>query len=233
MPKAPAFILPGQRLEPYKDVEIRIQAAIESFSTNSNPYPNIAEIARNYEIPVSRLRARLQGSQSRLKRPRANHKLTDDQELAVCQYLDRLDTIDTSARLQMVTGCANAILQYAHCGQGPAPVVSDHWAPRFLNRHSEYFIRKQVSLDVNRKNVHQPESIRAWFQKYYDICEQYNIHQGDKYNFDETGFCIGIGRDQWIITRDPQDNPILAAPPIASWLVYVRRSVVMESRYLQ
>jgi len=100
----------------------------------------------------------------------------------------------------MVTGCANAVLQYAHCGQGPAPVVSDHWAPRFLNRHSEYFIRKQVSLDVNRKNAHQPESIRAWFQKYYNICEQYNIHQGDKYNFDETGFRIGIGRDQWIIT---------------------------------
>jgi len=57
MPKATAFILPSQRVEPYKDVEIRIQAAIKSLSTNPNPYPNIAEIARNYEIPVSRLQA--------------------------------------------------------------------------------------------------------------------------------------------------------------------------------
>jgi len=163
MPKAPAFILPSQHVEQYKDIEIQIQAAIESLSTNPNSYPNIVEIARNYKIPVSRLRARLQGSQSRQQRPGANHKLTDDQELAVCQYLDWLDTIGTSACLQMVTGCANAVLQYAHCGQGPAPVGSDHWAPRFkfLNRHSEYFIRKQGSLDVNRKNAHQPESIRA------------------------------------------------------------------------
>jgi len=111
----------------------------------------------------------------------------------------------------MVTGCANAVLQFAHCGQGPAPVVSNHRASRFLNRHSEYFIRKQVSLDVNRKSAHQPESIRAWFQKYYDICEQCNIHQGDKYNFDETGFCIGIRCDQWIITRDPTRQSYLGS----------------------
>ena len=211
MPKTPSFILPSQRVEPYGDIEIRIQAAIESLNTNPNPYPNIAEIARKYEIPVSRLRARLQGCQSRQQRPGTNHKLTDDQELAVCQYLDRLDAIGTSARLQMVTGCANAILQYAHAGPEPAPVVSDHWAPRFLNRHSEYFIRKQISLDVNRKNAHHPDSIRTWFQKYYDICERHNIQDCDKYNFDETGFRIGIGRDQWIITRDPTRQAYLGS----------------------
>jgi len=35
------------------------------------------------------------------------------------------------------------------------------------------------------------------------ISQQYNIQSGDIYNFDETGFCISIGHDQWIITRDP------------------------------
>ena len=93
-------------------------------------------------------------------------------------------------------GCVNAVLQYAHCGQGLAPVVRNHWAPRFLNSHSEYFIHKQVSHDINQKNAYQPESIRAWFQKYYDICEPYNIHQGDKYNFEETSFRMGNAYDQ-------------------------------------
>jgi len=81
--------------------------------------------------------------------PGANDKLTDDQELAVRWYLDRLDTIATSVYLRMVTGCTNAVLQYLHGGQGLAPVVSDHWASLLLNSLSEYFICKQVSLDVN------------------------------------------------------------------------------------
>ena len=31
------------------------------------------------------------------------------------------------------------------------------------------------------------------------------------YNFDETGFCIGIGKDQWIITRDPNRQAYLVS----------------------
>jgi len=58
---------------------------------------NVAEIAWTYEVPVTRLRRRLQGRQSKQERLAQNCKLSVDQELAVCQYLDRLDTIGTSA----------------------------------------------------------------------------------------------------------------------------------------
>ena len=54
----------------------------------------------------------------------------------------------------MVAGCANAILQYGHMGPDPAPVIGDNWAPRFLERHPEYFIKKQQTIDANRKNAH-------------------------------------------------------------------------------
>jgi len=42
----------------------------------------------------------------------------------VCQYLDRLNSIETSAPHQMVAGCVHAILQYRHKGEGAAPLVS-------------------------------------------------------------------------------------------------------------
>ena len=132
MPPAPAFILPSQRVEQYEDIKIRIQAAVTSVENRQKEQINVAELARTYEVPVHRLRARLQGRQSRQERPGANRKLTEDQKLVVCQYLDRLDTIGTSARIQMVSGCANAILQYSHLGDRPAPQVGDHWAPVFL-----------------------------------------------------------------------------------------------------
>ena len=194
-PAKSSFILASQRIEPYNDIKVRIAPAITFIQSSSDNYPNLTAIAQTYEIPVSRLRGRLQGRQSRHEQPGTNLKLTEGQELAVCPYLDCLNSIGTSARQKMVVGSANAILQYAHIGEGAAPVVGSHWAPRFPARHPEYHIRKQRSIDINRKNSHEPESIRACFEKYRLIGKDYNIEPCDQYNFDETGFCIGIGRD--------------------------------------
>jgi len=132
MPPGPAFTIPSQRVEPYNDIEIRIQAAVAFVNTSKNSYPNIAEIARQYEIPIHRFRARLQGRQSRTELSGTNRKLSADQALAVCQYLHRLDVIGTCARMQMVTSCANRILHNAHTGPTPASLVSEQWAPHFL-----------------------------------------------------------------------------------------------------
>ena len=203
MPPEPVFILPSQRVEPCSDIDIQIQAAVIFIQNRTNQSINIAEVAPTYYIPVTRLRGRLQGHHSRQDCQGANRKLSDDQELAVCQYLHHLDTIGTSPRLQMVTSCANAILAYGHTDQGPTPLVGDHWAPRCLDRHPEYPVRKQQTIDSDRKNAHQPHNIRILFNKYKSVCEEYDIEPGDQYDFDETGFRIGVGRDQWIITREP------------------------------
>ena len=191
-----ALIPPSQRVEAYVDIEARIQAALTFISTTQDHYPNLASLAKCYEIPLEGLRARWQGRQSQLDRPGANRKLSEDEEVAVCQYLDRLDMLGTSARLQMVSSCANAILQKSYIGSGTTPILSEQWARRFLTRHLEYYIRKQSTIDVDSKNTHQPDDIRSWFEKYKLVCEQYRIQTTDTYNFDETGFRIGIGRDQ-------------------------------------
>ena len=99
----PAFILPSKRVEPYEEVEIRIQAAIAFIQNGENAYPNIVKIAPNFEVPDSRPQAGSQGRQSRQECPDTNYRLSDDQERAVCQYLDRIESIGTSARLQIVT----------------------------------------------------------------------------------------------------------------------------------
>jgi len=95
----------------------------------------------------------------------------------------------------MISGCANAILQYTHTGLGQAPVISTQWAPCLQDRYPEYFIHEQQSIDIDRKNAHQPESIRSWFDKYQTVYNSHNIQACDQYNFDKTGFRIRIGRD--------------------------------------
>ena len=52
--------------------------------------------------------------------------MSEYQELAICQYLDRLDNIGLPARRFMITGCANAILRRSHPADpiDPPPQVS-------------------------------------------------------------------------------------------------------------
>jgi len=113
----------------------------------------------------------------------------------------------------MVAGCTNLnpILQNGPKGPDPAAIIRDNGAPRFLECYLEYFIKKQSTIDPNRKNAHEPKNILAWFEKYHAVYAEHNIQPADVYNFDETGFRIGIGRDQWIITCDPNRQVYLAS----------------------
>jgi hypothetical protein len=45
-----------------------------------------------------------------------------------------------------------------------------------------------------------PKLIRAWFEQYYNIIAKYSILDDDIYNFDKTGFTIGITSTSKVIT---------------------------------
>ena len=113
----------------------------------------------------------------------------------------------------MFINCANATLRRSHTDiTKPAPIVGLQWPRRFLNAHPEYYIQKQKMLDVAQKNSHNPDNILDWFyHKYRQVIEGKKITLADQYNFDKTGFQIGIGKDQWIITQDPSRQAYLAS----------------------
>ena len=51
---------------------------------------------------------------------------------------------------------------------------------------------------------------RNHFNEFKSVVQEYSIVQGDVYNMDETGFRIGVGGSQWIITMEfkkPQLSP--------------------------
>jgi hypothetical protein len=184
--------------ESYAEIEALIEQALHKLHACENP--NVAAVAREFQVPVTRLCARWNGRSSKQNLSRPNKRLTDDQELAVCLYLQRLDTIGISARFPMVT---NSILRRSYDSAAaaldsiiPPPTVSSCWTSRFLKRHPEFYIRKQKSLERQRKEAHHPDDIRTWFERYKTVCDEKAIQEGDRYNFDETRFRIGVGHDQ-------------------------------------
>ena len=182
--------------ESYASTESQIQVALAELLQRGEEKPDLAAAAWEFNLPPQRLRARWNGKKSKETGLPANKKLREEEEFAVCQYLNRLDKIGTLARLHMLTTCANAILLHAHEESSiPIPVVGEHWARRFLDRHLEYHIHKQHTIDSDCKNAHNSECILDCFSRYEKVCDKYGIQPRDQYNFDETGFRIGIGRD--------------------------------------
>ena len=112
----------------------------------------------------------------------------------------------------MLRETENTVFRQSHTALTPPPIVGPQWPQRFLQRHPEYFKRKQKPLSTERKNAHQPAEIQAHFDAYNKVKEENGILDADIWNFDETGFRIGVGRAQWIITKE-EHRRLYAADP--------------------
>ena len=106
-----ATTTPTQIVDTYHAIESRATQAIRTLQERGGK-PNIAVAAKGFFVPKQRLGRRWNGRRSK-QQPPGNRKWGENQELAVCQYLDRLNTIGLPAHLFMITDCANAILRAA------------------------------------------------------------------------------------------------------------------------
>ena len=59
----------------------------------------------------------------------------------------------------------------------------------------------QKRLQAERQDAEDPVRIAEYFDKLQDIISGYGIPASDIWNMDETGFRIGVGKDQLIITK--------------------------------
>lgn len=184
----------------YHDIESRITDAILELNKRENP--NVAAVARQFEVPIPRLRNRWKGRKSKIESGGHNKALSEAQESALCQYLDNLAGGGPKARYKQLEQAANSLLRKGHTGGGKPPTVGGHWAARFLRRHPQHVVRKQKPLATERKNALKPETFQTHFEDYRAAKTEKGIHDEDIYNFDETWFRAGIGKDEWIITND-------------------------------
>ena len=181
-------------------MESRIQEALtylEQF-----PAAKIATVAREFGVPRGRLLRRLDGKPPKKGRPAANTKLSIAEERALCHYIDRLDKINLAVRPEFVTDAANHILRERapQANRGNPPVVGPSWTTRFLRRH-KYGKRLQRKLHADRQASEDLSQVTEYFQRLSDVYQGEGILPEDIWNMDETGFRIGIGKNEMIVTK--------------------------------
>jgi hypothetical protein len=175
-------------------IEARIILAMEAVRSSSKM--SIRRAATLYNVPRSTLTHRLAGRTSRNETKANCHKLTEVEEEVIIQYILDLDTRGFAPRLAGVEDMANYILE-SRGGKR----VGKLWAYRFVQRQPDLKTRFNRVYDFQRALCEDPELIRAWFRLVQNIRAKYGIQDCDFYNFDETGFMMGIICSAMVVTR--------------------------------
>ena len=169
------------------EMEARISKALEFIS--ENPHVKIAKVARQFVVTVSRLWAHLQGRQPQSAKGGHNTALSTVQDTALKAYVRFLIILGAEPGLKGLRLAANSVLR----ASGEDRTVSFNWPGRWLKRNQKWFhtIRAKT-LAAERKATHDRRDIEEHFKKFAYALEEFGILQDDCFNFDESGFRIGL-----------------------------------------
>jgi hypothetical protein len=119
-------------------------------------------------------------------------------------WITRLDDIGVPPTIDMVRNSANSMLQRNHPDEIPPLTVGPNWPYRFITRLPSQFQRvNQKPVDPKRINSEDIDAIKVWFARLDVLIHEYDIQPSNLYNFDETGFRIGQGKGEKVITAYP------------------------------
>jgi hypothetical protein len=175
-------------------LESRLLLAIQAIE--QDPKQSVRSITKIYNVPRATLIYRMKGRRARQDLRTNSMKLTELEEDAVLKSILDLDARGFSPRLAGVGDMANILLAERDGGR-----VGKHWASNFVKRQPELKTRFNRAYDYQRALCEDPEKISAWFRLVHNMRAKYGIQDADLYNFDETGFMMGMITPSMVVTR--------------------------------
>ena len=96
--------------------------------------------------------------------------------------------------------------------------VGKNWPNRFIQRRKELRMRFSRTYDFQRALCEDPDALNAWFRLFRNMRAKYGIQDCDLYNFDETGFMMGMIQPSMVVTRsDRQGRSKKVQPGNREW----------------
>ena len=101
--------------------------------------------------------------------------------------------------------------------------VGTRWASNFVKRQLQLKTRFFRKYDYKRAQCEDPELIHGWFTLVQNTIAKYGVIESDIYNFDETGFMMGIiSTGMVVISSDRSSNPRLAQSGGCEWVTVIQ-----------
>jgi hypothetical protein len=100
--------------------------------------------------------------------------------------------------------------------------IGINWVSRFVNWHETLKSKYSCKYNYERAQCEDPEVIRAWFERVHTTITKYGIALEDIYNFDETGFQLGVATTAKVITSsEKRGRPWLTQLGNREWVTTI------------
>jgi hypothetical protein len=104
----------------------------------------------------------------------------------------------------------------------PPPPVGKNWVSRFVNSQSELQTKWNRKFHSQRARCEDPVAIAAWFKLVEETRQTYGIPDQDVYNFDETGFMMGVAATSKVVTSsDTIGRAAVVQPGNRDWVTTI------------
>jgi len=177
---------------PYEE---RFNLAIQAIQLSQ--VPSIRAAAALYDVPETTLKDRLRGRVARKDAQINNRKLSPTEEQALLQRIASMDERGMPPTLPFIRRMADLLLSE----RIPDSSVGKHWITRFVDRHDEIMSKFLRKYDYQRAKCEDPAMLKAWFERVQATIAKYGIVPEDIYNFDETGFQMGVIATAKVVTQ--------------------------------
>ncbi|KAJ6436862.1 Glycerate kinase [Purpureocillium lavendulum] len=196
--------------------ESQLNLAIQAMK--NDPDLTAKRAAEIYNVPRTTLRRRQKGTLSRRESPPNSATLTELEEKTIVEYVLDLDARSYPPRLGEVGDMANRLLR-----DRGAPRVGPRWASNFVKRQPELRTRFSRRYDYKRAQCEDPDAINAWFCLVRNVVAKYGIADADIYNFDETGFQMGVIANGIVVTSsERRSNVKMRQPGNREWVPVIQ-----------
>jgi hypothetical protein len=147
--------------------------------------------------------------------------LTEIEEEVLKQWILSLDLRRAAPTKAHVQEMANILL--AKRGSTPIQTVGQKWVYNYTQRHPELESRLSRQYDCQQAKQENPKVIQAWFNTVQATIKQYRILPDNIYNFDKTGFAMGLCTQQKVITKSEScgRRPVLQ-PGNCEWVTAIK-----------
>jgi hypothetical protein len=197
--------------------EGRIALAVQAFKKGQ--FSSLRATAKMYDIPEPTLRRRVKGIDARRDSIPINRKLNNTEESALIEWILSMDTRGLPVRSDSIRQMANLLLQKR--SQDKTLEVGQRWVYNFVQRHNSLQSKYTCRYDYQRAKCENPVVIRDWFRLVQNTIEKYGILEEDIYNFDETGFQMGVISTAKVITRAEKAKPVSIQPGNREWVTVI------------
>jgi hypothetical protein len=195
--------------------EGRILLAISNLKNGE--ISSIREAARVFQVPRSTLCDRYHGIQMKAEKRATGLKLSTNEEESLVRWILDLDKRGLPPRPSLVRHMANHLLSQ-HTNQQ----VGENWVYKLVKRHPELKSRFSRRYNYERAKCEDIKIIREHFDRVQDTILEYGILPEDIYNFDETGFAMGLCATAKVITgSDRYSRPHLLQPGNREWVTAI------------